>query len=330
MLYGSYYITNIFRPVYNYAGCQMSNCIGHFTSTPPAASPSSGSSITTFLLPSIILLERARQARQAFEGTACRLRLHSIPRRPSPLLLILLYLAVLPGLASAADVQAGLVGTQCDLSGVAKSSEHIQNLRIAAIFIVLASSVAGILIPFIPQLASSLSRSKGDTTSNTSSKERKPSKSKHKTWDETFFILRHFGTGVVVATAFVHLSYESITELESPCIDLVYKPLGAVLQMIALGLVFLVDLVVSRYLSRLRKRNETRKAEAHARYHRDHAETIHHQYQVGNGDPESVSHVQRANGDLLEKDEEYAKAEDARLDERTKELEVMIIEGGIV
>lgn len=100
--------------------------------------------------------------------------------------------------------------------------------------------------------------------------------------------------------------------------------------MIALGLVFLVDLVVSRYLSRLRKRNETRKAEAHARYHRDHAETIHHQYQVGNGDPESVSHVQRANGDLLEKDEEYAKAEDARLDERTKELEVMIIEGGIV
>lgn len=101
---------------------------------------------------------------------------------------------------------------------------NISPLRIASVFFVLAASALGIILPFIPEVASR------DTTLGRKSR---------LFWEEVFFILKHIGTGVIVATAFVHLIYEATVELESPCINLSYKPLSPVLSMSSLGIIFL-------------------------------------------------------------------------------------------
>ncbi|KAK9893375.1 hypothetical protein P389DRAFT_20454 [Cystobasidium minutum MCA 4210] len=268
---------------------------------------------------------------------------------------------VTPASAQGSNRPVGRAGgpteAQCDLSGIATSSAYLQHLRIAAIFIVLAASIIGVIIPLLPQIIitccsrrlrhrSSLSSSESSaeekstpssSTSSTTSKIFRILKS-HRTWDETFFVLRHFGTGVVTATAFVHLSYESMVELESPCIHLVYKPLAGVLQMVALAIVFFIDCLTSRYLDRLRKRNTERKETALSKFHQQYARNIHRRYRdenaiAGNADDAgdtSLAHSQRALSDDLEKEHAAVKAEDRRLDEKTKELELIIIEGGIV
>lgn len=196
------------------------------------------------------------------------------------------------------------------------------------------------ILPFIPRLASS--------TSSKASRARRIG-------DETFFILKYVGAGVVVATGFVHLAYESIVELESPCLNLIYQPLAPVLQMVGLALVFLIDCFVARYLHRLRKKNQSNLEEAYARQ----ANALQAQLSNRNGIDRAATCTTADNGrycnappsysltsgsnensdqassdqvsfDSLEKEKDLARIENERLDEKTRELEVMIIEGGIV
>lgn len=205
-------------------------------------------------------------------------------------------------------------GGVCDLSTT--SEETVSALRIAAIFIVLASSTLGIVLPFLPQLASS------KTSSNSKAR---------RFWDETFFILKYAGAGVIIATAFVHLTYESFVELESPCIDLVYKPLAPVLSMASLSLIFLVDCFLTRYLHRLRKKNRVTHGLARkTREEEKNAEEVSNVLRLGRTGPGSIPLPPRKRVESLERDEENARLEEERLDDKSRELEVMVIEGGIV
>lgn len=205
-------------------------------------------------------------------------------------------------------------GDTCDLASA--TEDTVRNLRISAIFIVLVSSSLGIVLPFLPQLASSSSSSKTGTS---------PSSKARKIWDETFFILKYAGVGIILATAFVHLSYESYVQLASPCINLVYSPLAPVLSMASLLVIFLIDCYLTRYLHQLRKKHERNK-----RMLREA------QSQQGNNDipttttfPLGLVQV-RKTVESLERDEEIDKLDEARLDEKSRMMEVMIIEGGIV
>jgi zinc transporter 1/2/3 len=199
----------------------------------------------------------------------------------------------------------------CDLSSTLEDS--VSALRVAAIFIILVASALGIILPFLPQLASSRSAN--------NSKARR-------FWDETFFVLKYVGAGVIVATAFVHLTYESFVELESPCINLTYKPLAPVLSMASLSVIFLVDCFLTRYLHRLRKRNRERTSKR--------GELMDEELQMSNvlilgqTAPGSITIPPRRTKEELERAEELDRLEEEALDERSKQMEVAIIEGGIV
>lgn len=226
---------------------------------------------------------------------------------PTLLLAALVQLAV-PA-AAVNGRPAGASAGICDLSSTLE--DPVSTLRIAAIFIILVSSTLGIVLPFLPQLASS--RSAADSKAR-------------RAWDETFFVLKYAGAGVIVATAFVHLTYESFVELESPCINLIYKPLAPVLSMASLSLIFLVDCFLTRYLHRLRKKHNERSIKDD----KDEELQVSNMLALGQTAPGTIILPPRKTKAELEKAEELERLEEERLDEKSREMEVMIIEGGIV
>lgn len=234
-----------------------------------------------------------------------------------------------PGVPSSA-------GGTCSSSGIAIGG--ITPLRIASVFIVLASSTVGILLPFIPEIASR------NTTLGKKTKI---------FYEELFFTLKHVGTGVIIATAFVHLSYEAMVDLESPCLNLSYKPLSPVLSMCSLGLIFLVDCWMTRYLHRLKKTNNARPSEEHTRAHGEDLVHTEHRHQLTHhgktSKPEAnhhkshekaqekrhlrvfpISSSHRKLENTMQRGEDSIEDVNSRLADRSKEIEVYIIEGGIV
>ncbi|GAA6050411.1 hypothetical protein JCM3770_004024 [Rhodotorula araucariae] len=109
------------------------------------------------------------------------------------------------------------------------------DLHIVALFVVLVSSLVGVLLPLV---CSSVMR--GDVFAN------------------VFFAAKHFGTGVIVATAFVHLLYHSFVMFANACLgELVFEPAAAAIAMAGTYVVFAVDFFVMRWL---KSRGEKRAA----------------------------------------------------------------------
>ena len=99
-------------------------------------------------------------------------------------------------------------------------------LRIGSIFIILASSMIGALLPII------LART-----------------SKFRTPGVFFFIVKYFGTGVILATAFMHLLAPAIEELGNPCLaaQLGDYPWALAISLMTIMAMFLVELVISNF-----------------------------------------------------------------------------------
>lgn len=227
----------------------------------------------------------------------------------------------------------------CSLDSLSNEAV-ISGLRIASIFIVLISSTLGVTLPFLPQLALS---------SSTSSRTRR-------FWDGVFFTLKYAGAGVIIATAFVHLTYEAFIQLSSPCITLAYEPLAPVLAMASLSLVFIIDCFLTRYLHRLRKRNAARKLQQSSSGMSSSTEDPSSAtLAVAAGSrplmmaaastgtlaaiPPPMNKKKKKSNSNNKKEESYdlspqtlhqIRLEEHRLDEKSRELEVMVIEGGIV
>ncbi|KAH7922321.1 ZIP zinc/iron transport family [Leucogyrophana mollusca] len=100
------------------------------------------------------------------------------------------------------------------------------NLRIASVFIILASSSFGALFPVIARRTSWLHVPKG-----------------------VFEFAKYFGSGVIIATAFIHLLSPALDELSSPCLSPAWQeyPYALALAMLSLFSIFIVELIAFRW-----------------------------------------------------------------------------------
>ncbi|GAA5916755.1 hypothetical protein JCM6882_003047 [Rhodosporidiobolus microsporus] len=128
------------------------------------------------------------------------------------------------------DCEDGSFCEQTD--GVADScngvdlGEYDMDLHIAAVFIVLISSAIGVFLP----LCASRYMTKG-------------------LFSKIFFAAKHFGTGIIISTAFVHLLYHSFIMFGNACLgELVFEPAAAAIAMAGTYVVFTVDFFVMRWL----------------------------------------------------------------------------------
>ncbi|GAA5934126.1 hypothetical protein JCM3775_002881 [Rhodotorula graminis] len=116
-------------------------------------------------------------------------------------------------------------GTSNQCNGI-DLGEYNMDLHIVALFVVFVSSLLGVLLPVV--CAKVL---RGSIFSG------------------VFFAAKHFGTGVIVATAFVHLLYHAFVMFSNACLgELAFEPAAAAIAMAGTYLVFGIDFTVMRWL----------------------------------------------------------------------------------
>ncbi|KAG9086167.1 high-affinity Zn(2+) transporter zrt1, partial [Ceratobasidium sp. UAMH 11750] len=108
---------------------------------------------------------------------------------------------------------------------VENEDTHLK-MRIASIFIILVTSSAGALFPVIASRVKSLAVHKG-----------------------VFEAAKYFGSGVIIATAFIHLLTPAFEQLTSPCLKGVWAEYSwaPALAMISVFLVFFVEMAAFRW-----------------------------------------------------------------------------------
>ncbi|GAA5896588.1 hypothetical protein JCM8208_004240 [Rhodotorula glutinis] len=104
--------------------------------------------------------------------------------------------------------------------------EYNMDLHIVALFVVFVSSLIGVLLPLV--CAKAL---RGTIFSG------------------VFFAAKYFGTGVIIATAFVHLLFHAFIMFGNTCLgELAFEPAAAAIAMAGTYLVFGIDFTVMRWL----------------------------------------------------------------------------------
>lgn len=130
-------------------------------------------------------------------------------------------------------------------------------LHIAAIFIVLVSSGLGVMIPLI---SSWFRKPHNDGDSNSSVPLHQNTaadfgKSKG-VWANVFFVARHFGTGIIISTAFIHLLFHGFVMFQNECVGhLTYESTAPAIAMAASMVTFLFDFFGSRVAQRAASRD---------------------------------------------------------------------------
>ena len=116
--------------------------------------------------------------------------------------------------------------------GLAPPEPYDKGLHVATIFILLASSAMGTYLPILVYTGGSGGQKRWGAWA-----------------DEVFFICRHFGTGVIISTAFVHLLSHAMLYWSNECVgELTYEAPAPAIAMAAVWLVFLVDFFLLRSL----------------------------------------------------------------------------------
>ncbi|KAG1728094.1 ZIP-like iron-zinc transporter [Suillus lakei] len=113
--------------------------------------------------------------------------------------------------------------TDCGSGGGATTYAQ---LRVASIFIVLIGSTSGALFPVLAKRTSWLHVPK-----------------------PVFDFAKYFGSGVIIATAFIHLLSPAFSELTSPCLSPAWQeyPYPLALAMLSIFSIFIVELVAFRW-----------------------------------------------------------------------------------
>ncbi|KAF9037712.1 ZIP-like iron-zinc transporter [Panaeolus papilionaceus] len=117
------------------------------------------------------------------------------------------------------------------------------NLRIASIFIILVGSTSGALFPVLARRTSWLHVPRG-----------------------VFDFAKYFGSGVIIATAFVHLLAEGLEALESPCLSAKWHafPYGMAFCLISIFAIFMIEIVAFRVgTAKLKKLGVSHDAHGH-------------------------------------------------------------------
>ncbi|KJR89326.1 solute carrier family 39 (zinc transporter), member 1/2/3 [Sporothrix schenckii 1099-18] len=120
---------------------------------------------------------------------------------------------------AAADVVPQCSGWGTDLSD--------KGLRIASVFIILAGSMLGVFLPIVLARTSANSRSS----------------------QMAFFVCKYFGSGVILATAFMHLLSPAVEALSDDCLSNILPKYdwGHVICLIAIMVMFYIELMAMRF-----------------------------------------------------------------------------------
>ena len=152
-------------------------------------------------------------------------------------------------------------------------------LHVGAVFVLLIASAIGV---YLPALLSHTTRPSTRTANGGKSR-----------WArETLFVCRHFGTGVLISTAFVHLLTEAMDAWSNPCIgELAYSATGPAITMAAVWVVFNIDFFLLRFL-----RQDRRHSAAVSECGTDHSTPTRHgeSKQPGTPDPSAPAEPPQA------------------------------------
>ncbi|WWC63097.1 uncharacterized protein I303_105696 [Kwoniella dejecticola CBS 10117] len=123
-------------------------------------------------------------------------------------------------------------------------------LHIGALFIILITSGLGAMIPLFTGWARrrNASTESLDTLSNRNNFEDQTAFGrKAGTWSNIFYIAKHFGTGVIISTAFIHLLFHGFVMFQNECVGhLSYESTAPAISMAAAFITFLFDFIGSR------------------------------------------------------------------------------------
>ncbi|KAI6103780.1 ZIP-like iron-zinc transporter [Pisolithus croceorrhizus] len=110
--------------------------------------------------------------------------------------------------------------------GSGGGADTYTGLRIASVFVILVGSGFGALFPVLARRSSWL---------------RVP--------EPVYEFAKYFGSGVIIATAFIHLLSSGISELSSPCLSPAWQiyPYALAFSMLSLFCIFVVELVAFRW-----------------------------------------------------------------------------------
>ncbi|OXH28381.1 solute carrier family 39 (zinc transporter), member 1/2/3 [Cryptococcus neoformans] len=132
--------------------------------------------------------------------------------------------------AAATDLHAGHTHAHSSSDcGVTELQNYDLSLHIAAVFVMMVASAIGV---FLPVILGKLG-------------------SRNKLFGSVFFVLKYFGSGIIISLAFVHLLIHAFFNLTSECVgNLEYESAAPAIAMATVIVVWLVDFLGSRYIAR--------------------------------------------------------------------------------
>ncbi|KAL6941436.1 hypothetical protein ACO0RG_002567 [Hanseniaspora osmophila] len=144
-------------------------------------------------------------------------------------------------------------------------------LRVLSIFMVLISSSIGAFLPILTQRYSKNGVFSGETTK--------------KVLRVAFFIARNFGSGVIFATAFIHLLDSGYEALTSPCLGGAFQeyPMAYAICMLSIFVIYLMEIISRHYVDRYVSRNggPSQPSHTHGNFDflmKDNSEEDHHSH----------------------------------------------------
>ncbi|WRT67547.1 uncharacterized protein IL334_004519 [Kwoniella shivajii] len=128
-------------------------------------------------------------------------------------------------------VAADYTDSSADLDSCISSSPETYNLplHVASVFILLVASGFGVVLPVVMGSVSS-----GNAF-----------------FHKAFFVLKYFGTGIIISLAFCHLLQDSFETFSNECIgEMAYEPTAPAIAMGSMLLIWLVDYFGARWAAR--------------------------------------------------------------------------------
>jgi len=157
-------------------------------------------------------------------------------------------------------------------------------LHVAAVFIILVTSGLGVLLPIIsawfrrrrePSDSDSERTVQGDASADFGRKTG--------LWGNVFFIARHFGTGIILSTAFIHLLFHGFVMFQNECVGhMSYEATAPAISLAAAMITFLFDFIGGRFAARQHQAHHARshsgdRSEKNASPESPGSEHSHHQ-----------------------------------------------------
>ncbi|WWC90933.1 uncharacterized protein L201_005871 [Kwoniella dendrophila CBS 6074] len=132
--------------------------------------------------------------------------------------------------------------------GAILQEDFNMGLHVGALFIILVTSGLGAMIPLVTGWARK--RNQSDESLNTLTEDHNDHTAfgrRAGLWSNIFFLAKHFGTGVILSTAFIHLLYHGFVMFANECIGhMSYESTAPAIALAAAFVTFLFDFIGSR------------------------------------------------------------------------------------